>query len=63
MTPPQSYELKHSFDEAMVDYDEAIRLDPKYIKAYKHRAQIYDARKDAAAAAADRAKAKELAGK
>ena len=37
----------------MADYDEAIRLDPKFAIAYGNRGNVYDARRDYDRAVAD----------
>ena len=47
------YELKADRDRALVDYDEAIRLDPKNAWAYAERGNLYKNRKDFDHALAD----------
>jgi tetratricopeptide (TPR) repeat protein len=37
---------KGDYDRAIVDFDQAIRLDPKYAKAYATRGEVYEAKND-----------------
>ena len=41
---------KGKYDEAIVQYDEAIRLDPGFSRAYLSKALVYEARGDFSAA-------------
>jgi len=52
------HEMKGNTDEALADYDEAIRLWPQYHTAYESRARLHAARGRDDLAAADRAQAK-----
>ena len=49
-----------AYDLAVADFSEAIRLAPKYAKAYRGRGQAYAAKGDAAAAGADLKRARSL---
>jgi len=44
---------KKEYDKAIADYDEAIRLDPKYVPAYNNRGLAWAAKKDYDKAIAD----------
>jgi Tfp pilus assembly protein PilF len=47
-------------DQALADLNEAIRLAPDYVEAYRARAEAYTKKGDAARARADRAEADRL---
>ena len=49
-----------SYDWAIADYTQAIRLDPKFANAYNGRGNVYQAKGDAARANADFARARQL---
>ena len=51
---------KGEYEKALADFNEAIRLDPKYVLGYKNRAVLYERMGDKDRAAADRDKVKEL---
>ncbi len=48
-----TYGLKSEYDRAIADFDEAIRLNPKYARAYSNRAFYLDSKGDYARAIAD----------
>lgn len=52
----------NKFKEALADFDKAIELNPKYVNAYKYRANTKGKLGDKAGQAADAAKVKELTG-
>ena len=58
-----AYSNKGDNDRAIKDYSEAIRLDPKYVRAYGVRGDAYRGKSDFDRAARDYGKAIELAGK
>ena len=47
------YEAAGDRDRAFADYNEAVRLDPKYARAYEYRGEIYDDNGDKRRAMAD----------
>ena len=57
-----SYYYLELYDLAVADYTKAIELAPGYIRAYRSRADVYEAMGDMAAAITDRQKADELSG-
>ena len=48
-----SFYNKADFDRAIIDYDQAILLDPKLVEAYNNRGYIYYIKGDMKAAIAD----------
>lgn len=48
------YREKGDYDRAIADFDEAIRLDPKYAHAYENRAKAYASKGDYDRANTDR---------
>ena len=54
------YSTRHEHDKAIVEYTEAIRIDPKMARAYYNRAGAYEDKGDYDKADADFARAKEL---
>jgi tetratricopeptide (TPR) repeat protein len=55
-----AYLNKRDLDRAIADFDEAIRLDPKYDRTYGNRAAAYRAQGKTAEAAADEKTAQSL---
>ena len=55
-----AYHLLKDYQKALADFDEAIRLNPKYLNAYQNRAKTRKAAGDAEGSAADEAKVREL---
>jgi Tfp pilus assembly protein PilF len=55
-----AYRNKGEYDQAIVEYTEAIRLDPRMSMFYSFRAKVYRALDDDAMAAEDEGKVREL---
>ena len=53
MPAPGARTYKHDFDLAILDFTEAIRLDPKDYKAFIGRGHIWSRKQEHAKAAAD----------
>ena len=47
------YEIKQEFDRAILDHDEAIKIDPKNYAAYNNRGNAYAGKRDYARAIVD----------
>ena len=52
-TAPWRWPTRRDFDRAIADYDQAIKLDPKYALAYLNRGLLWQAKKDHDRAIAD----------
>jgi tetratricopeptide (TPR) repeat protein len=50
----RAYALLGDMTEALASFDEAIRLDPRFARAYEARAEVHARRGDFARARADR---------
>ena len=48
-----AYGKKGDYDQAIADYDKALKLDPKYAAAYRNRGDAYEKKKDYDRAIAD----------
>ncbi len=48
-----AYDAKNNHDRAIADFNEAIRLNPKYTFAFNNRGNAYDAKNDHDRAIAD----------
>ena len=47
------YLKKGEYDRALAQFNQAIRLSPQYLYAYRYRAETYEKKGDLAAALAD----------
>jgi tetratricopeptide (TPR) repeat protein len=57
-----AYYLEHDYQRALVDLDEAIRLNPQYLNAYQNRSRSRKAAGDTQGSAADSKKIRTLLG-
>lgn len=55
-----AYKSRQDYDHALVDYTEALKLDPKYAHAYLNRGVVFVAKEDAERALADFTRSIEL---
>ena len=54
------YMRKGEYEKALADFNEALKLDPKYVLGYRNRAALYERMGDRERAAQNRNKTKEL---